>query len=72
MPLEKPADHALGDINQTFCAYCTDEQGNLKPYEDILKNMANFLVNSQGIDQSAALTMAKNVLSNQPEWKGRS
>lgn len=72
MPLEKPADHALGDIKQTFCAYCTDEQGNLKPYEDILKNTADFLVHSQGIDQSAALKMANDILTKQPEWQGRS
>ena len=71
MPLEKLSDHALGDINQKFCSFCTDGQGNLKPYEEILKEMANFLVHSQGIDQSAALKIADDILIKQPEWKGK-
>ncbi len=69
MPLEKSADHALGDINQTFCAYCTDEQGKLKSFEDILNSMASYLVHSQGVDKTAALEIAKDVLAKQPAWR---
>ena len=68
MPLEKASDHALGDINQKFCIYCTNEKGQLKPYEEILRNMANYLVHSQGVAMAAAEEIAKDVLAKQPAW----
>jgi hypothetical protein len=69
MPLEKASDHALGDINQQFCVHCTNEQGQLNPYEDILSGMANYLVHSQGVAMTAAKEIAKDVLAKQPVWR---
>ena len=71
MPLEKAADHSLGNIHSPFCMYCTDEKGNVKPYEDIVKGLAHYLVHSQGIVQAAALEMAKETIAQQPHWKQR-
>jgi hypothetical protein len=71
MPLEKPEDHACGDINHKFCTHCTDEKGQLKPYAEILTGMANYLVHSQGVDKAAAEQIAKGVLAQQPAWKDR-
>lgn len=69
MPLEKASDHALGDVNQPFCVYCTNEQGHLKPYEEILTSMATYLVHSQGVAMTAAKAIAKDVLAKQPAWR---
>lgn len=71
MPLENPSDFALGDINQKFCSHCTDEKGNLKPYGEILEGLKNYLIHSQGLEQSAALDISKNILAKQPAWKER-
>lgn len=71
MPLEKASDHALGDINHQFCVHCTDEHGQLKPYEEILNGMANYLVHSQGVAMTAAKEIAKDVLAKQPAWRDR-
>lgn len=71
MPLQKPADFALGDTNQTYCSHCTDEKGNLKSFETVLNDTANYLVHSQGLDKSAAHEVAKNMLAKQPAWKER-
>lgn len=69
MPLEKAADHALGDLNQKYCTYCTDPRGKLKPFEEILSGMASHLVHSQGLAPQAATEMAKKLLLEQPAWK---
>ncbi len=71
MPLKIASDHALGDINQKFCSHCTDAQGKLKPYEEILKDTAGYLAHSQGLAMTAALDMAKGLLAAQPHWKDR-
>ena len=57
---EKASDHALEDINHKFCVHCTDEQGQLKPYEEILSGIANYLVHSQGVAMTAANEIAKD------------
>lgn len=69
MPLEKASDHALGDANNQYCIYCTDEQGQLKSYEDILNGTANYLVHSQGMSLEAAKGIANDMLSKLPAWK---
>ena len=69
MPMEKTEDFALGDSRRDLCRYCTDEAGNLLPFEKILEANANYYVESQGVTQSAAIKMASELLKNQPAWK---
>jgi len=69
MPFKKPSDHAMGDVNQKYCAHCVDQQGQLKPYEEILNGTVNFLVHSQGLAMNAAMQMAKDLLAKQPAWR---
>lgn len=71
MALEKPSDYALGNMNQSFCVYCTNELGELKPYNEILNATVEHLVRSQGIKKSAAMLMTREILSNQPAWKNK-
>lgn len=69
MPLEKPEDFALGDAKSDYCRYCTDSTGKLLPYETVLKANSDYFQESQGLTQSAALKMAKDLLHSQPAWK---
>jgi hypothetical protein len=69
MPLEKAEDHALGDINNTYCCYCTDDKGKLLPYDTVLKSNIKYYTESQGLNKEAATQMAKEVLSEMPAWK---
>lgn len=72
MPLKKTSDYALGDTNQKFCSHCTDEQGKLKPYKEVVKGMANYLAHSQGIALTAATELADSIISKLPAWKNHS
>ncbi len=69
MPLEKATDYALGDMSQKYCIYCTDTQGNLKSFEEILNGLTHHLVHSQGLASKAATEMAQKLLAEQPAWK---
>ncbi len=69
MPLEKPEDHALSDINQEYCRYCTDKSGKLLSFDKILKMNADYYVESQGVTPDAAIKMATDLLRSQPAWK---
>ncbi len=69
MPMEKKEDFAQGNASSAYCQYCTDKAGQLLGYEVILKNNADYLKESQGINDAAALKMAKDMLKGQPAWK---
>ena len=69
MPLNAAEDFAMGDETSTFCRYCVDKQGKLLPYETILKSNASYYQKSQGISESAAVQMARDLLVSMPAWK---
>lgn len=69
MPMKTAADFAVGDQTKPFCSHCSDEKGNLKPYEEILSGTANYLSHAQGIDQAAAYKVANEMLKSLPAWK---
>lgn len=71
MPMETPADHALGDVNSEYCRFCTDERGHLLPYERVLAINAEYYVTSQGITAAAARRLAEAMLADMPAWKQR-
>ncbi len=69
MPLEKPEDHALGDISNSYCVHCADHNGKLLPYDTVLKSNIQYFIDSQGLDEAAATKMAKEFLLDMPAWK---
>lgn len=70
-PMEKPEDYALSNVINIYCSHCTNEKGELLPYEAILKANTEYYVKSQGISQDAALKMAKDLLATMPVWVSR-
>ena len=71
MPMEKPEDHALGDVTREYCRYCTDARGELLPYEQVLETNARYYVESQGVTPAAANAMARAMLADMPAWRRR-
>lgn len=69
MPLKNPSDFALGDIHQKYCSHCTDERGQLKPFQEVVKGMAGYLAHSQGLENGAAVQLAETLLAKQPAWR---
>ena len=69
MPLEKPEDHALGNIESNYCHYCVDDNGQLLPYDKVLDANINYYVESQGITKESATEMARELLATLPAWK---
>lgn len=71
MPLQKASDHALSDETIPFCSHCTNSDGKLKPYAEVLEGTKNYFVHYQGIDPGKAQEMAENLLKKQPVWRGK-
>lgn len=70
-PMRAPADFAGGKTDAAYCSTCGDERGQLKPYDDVLRANADYLVREQGLDPGAARGLARALLASMPAWKNR-
>jgi len=71
MPMEKPEDHAAGDVTKDYCLHCARPDGSMQSYEEKLDSMAGFIVKTQGLDREAATPRAKEIMAELPAWKGK-
>jgi len=69
MPMNEASDFAMGDMEKDYCKYCARPDGTMQSYEEKLESMTDFIVRTQGLDEQAANTMAKDMLSRLPAWK---
>lgn len=69
MPMRQASDFGAGRPDNAYCVHCTDEQGQLKPYQEVLENLKNFAIKNMGISEAEALKMAQQGLSRQPAWQ---
>jgi hypothetical protein len=67
--MRAPADFAGGRTDAAYCSTCGDERGQLKPYDDVLRANADYLVREQGLDPGAARGLARALLASMPAWK---
>ena len=70
MPMRNESDFGGGNTSSRYCAYCTDEQGTLKPYEVALEGMKQFII-STGVSEEEALKTAKENMAKMPAWQGK-
>lgn len=68
--MDKPEDHGGGDVNSSFCKYCTDEKGNLLPREQVRAKMIQFYVQKQSKTQEEAEKLTDQLMGSMPAWKG--
>ena len=56
-----------------YCQYCTDDKGNLKPYEKVFEGTTTgYFMAMQKLPRKDAEAAAKKHLATMPAWKGRS
>lgn len=68
MPAAAVTEHGI-DIGKDYCGYCANEDGSLKPYQDIEDGYTHWLI-SQGTAEAEARPQAKAALAQQPAWQG--
>jgi uncharacterized glyoxalase superfamily protein PhnB len=71
MPMSKLEDFGGGNPENLYCVYCSNRDGNLKSYKEVLEGMANFMMASQKMDRRTAESAAKERMSAMPAWSGK-
>ena len=71
MPMTKPEDFGGGNPENLYCVYCSNADGSLKSYKEVLEGMTNFMMTSQKMDRKTAVSAAKERMSGMPAWSGK-
>ena len=71
MPLRTPEDRANNDESNHYCMHCTDENGALKPFEEVLSGSVQFLMHTQDMEQTVAEQAARRMLEKMPAWRSQ-
>jgi AcrR family transcriptional regulator len=69
MILHAQDDFPKGDTTSEYCRHCTDDDGNLKAFHEVLDTMTGFLERTQILNATAARRAALAVLAKNPAWK---
>jgi hypothetical protein len=70
--MAKPEDFGGGNPSNMYCVHCTNSDGSLKNYEEVVDGMTQFMMNIRGMDKAEAEKAAKEYMSNMPAWSGKS
>ena len=76
-PMLKPEDFGGGDEKNDWCRNCTNQDGTHKTFDELVENMANFLLTKDGeytsgkkfLSFKEAKEFALNYLKNQSAFK---
>ena len=70
MPMTKPEDFGGGNPENLYCVHCSNPDGSLKSYDEVLKGMVNFMMMSQNMDRETAESPAREHMAEMPAWSG--
>ncbi|MBN2478573.1 zinc ribbon domain-containing protein [Candidatus Micrarchaeota archaeon] len=71
MPMEKPEDFGGRNKENKYCTHCTDKNGILKSYSDVLEGMAAFIVKTENLSSEEARKKAEAYMKTMPAWRER-
>lgn len=70
MPMNEPADFAMGDTTKDYCAFCCHPDGSMQSFEEKKAGLTEFIVKSQGFEEKAAEKVAESMMRKLPAWQG--
>ena len=68
MPMTKPDDFGGGKPENKYCVHCSQPDGTLKSYDEVLDGMINFMITSRNMERQTADSTAREYLSQMPAW----
>jgi hypothetical protein len=69
--MKRAEDYPGGDTSLDYCVHCARPDGSMRSYEEAVEGMTQFMVTSQGLDESVARNMVVDMLAKLPAWSQR-
>ena len=70
MPMKDVSEFAMNDVTKDYCVHCARPDGSMQSFEEKRKGMAAFIIKTQGLEKTAALTAAEKMMKKLPAWSG--
>jgi uncharacterized glyoxalase superfamily protein PhnB len=71
MPMVKIEDFGGKNPANIYCTHCSNEDGSLKSYDEVLSGVVNFMVTDQKMDRKIAEIAAREHLAKMPAWSSQ-
>jgi len=68
MSMETTEDHAVGDVTREHCKFCSNPDGSLKSYEEVLAGLTQAIMKSHEMSETDARSAAKGIMHSLPAW----
>jgi hypothetical protein len=69
MPMNSAEDYPSGDTDLDYCVHCARPDGSMRSYDEALEGMTQFMVRTQGLDETVARGVAKDMMGKLPAWQ---
>lgn len=69
MPMRAPSDFAGADPDKDYCVHCARPDGSMQSFEERKANMIQFVIQTQGFDEQAAIKIVESNMKRLPAWK---
>ena len=69
MPMKSIENFGGENSENKYCKHCTDNQGNLKSYNEKIADFKNLIIKTNDFREEQAEKMAKESLKQFPAWK---
>lgn len=71
MSMTRPGDFGGGNPDNLYCVHCSNLDGSLKSYDEVLEGMVNFMMKSQNVDRETAERVAREQMAKMPAWSSK-
>jgi hypothetical protein len=62
------SDRDANSASEQYCTWCSDADGNLKPWDEAVAGLAEFLDSWQKVGEEESRKRAKRYLTAMPAW----
>jgi hypothetical protein len=69
MPLHTAEDHAAGRPDAPLCRLCTDESGQLQPFDERFERMVQWSMRQDNLDRATAEESTRRYMRAMPAWR---
>lgn len=69
MPMKEISEYGGGNPENKYCCFCTDKDGNLKSYDEKVKDTTRLIMRTNDFGEQQATKMAKEKMKQFPAWE---
>jgi hypothetical protein len=69
MPMQSAEDYPGGNTQLDYCVHCARPDGSMCSYDEALEGMTQFMVRTQGLDESVTRGVAADMMAKLPAWQ---